>query len=77
MMLQWLLELGKLRLQGLDARFECGDYFVRSQPDDRDGMGVCRTSSRSTAPNVFPSLERVRGRQSRLTVKTRMFYAGV
>ena len=29
-------ELGKLRLQGLDARFECGD----SQPDDRDGMGV-------------------------------------
>jgi hypothetical protein len=70
-------ELGKLRLQGLDARFECGDYFVRSQSDDRDGMGVCRTSSRSTAPNVFPLLERVRGRQSRLTVKTRMFYAGV
>ena len=27
-------------LQGLDARFECGDYF--RQPDDRDGMGVCR-----------------------------------
>jgi hypothetical protein len=48
-------ELGKLRLQGLDARFECGDYFARSQPDDRDDMGVCRTSSRSTAPNVFPS----------------------
>ena len=70
-------ELGKLRLQGLDARFECGDYFARSQPDDRDGMGVCRTSSRSTAPNVFLLLERVRGRQSRLTVKTRMFYAGV
>ena len=43
--------------------------FVRSQPDDRDSMGVCRTSSRSTAPNVFPLLERVRGRQSRLTVK--------
>jgi hypothetical protein len=60
-------------LQGLDARFECGD----SQPDDRDGMGVCHPSSRSTAPNVFPSLERVRGKQSRLTVKTRMFYAGV
>ena len=70
-------ELGKLRLQGPDARFECGDYFARSQPDDRDGMGVCRTSSRPTPPNVFPSLERVRGRQSRLTVKTRMFYAGV
>jgi len=32
-------ELGKLRLQGLDARFECGDYFAGSQPDDRDGMG--------------------------------------
>ena len=31
-------ELGKLRLP-LDARFECGDYFPRSQPDDRDGMG--------------------------------------
>ena len=33
-------ELGKLRPQGLDARFECGDYFARSQPDDRDDMGV-------------------------------------
>ena len=25
-------ELGKLRLQGLDARFECGDYFGGHNP---------------------------------------------
>ena len=65
-------ELGKLRLQASMRALS----VATAQPDDRDGMGVCRPSLRS-APNVFPSLERVRGRQSRLTVKTRMFYAGV
>ena len=37
-------ELGKLRLQGLDARLECGTTFARSQPNDRNGMCMCRTS---------------------------------
>ena len=55
-------ELGKLRLQGLDARFECGDYFARS---------------RSTAPNVFPSLERVRRQTKSLNGKDADVHAGV
>ena len=47
-------ELGKLRLQGLDARFECGDHFARSQPNDRDGMGVCRTSFKINCAQCLP-----------------------